>query len=306
MATTLKGQNLRIYTVANKTKVIAMATNCTITLTGNTEDATHKDIPDIASAPEITSKSWQVQVDSLSVADTAAMLTAIKSSTKFKLMWSESSPTNNQTLASNDFAREGDAYLSDCTFTFNDRENSTKNLTFTGTGAIITAPDHQDDLEVVDNFAYTKGQYVRMFLCQDHNAGTPNLVVGAAKNLSVHVSVSIENVTTKDTVSDDDWVSNEPVTLSYDISSSAFVKTDESITSSVNAHDLDSLETMYEESKPVQFQIANVSGANNRTKGSVIMSGKVIITSLVINGPNRETATYQTTFTGYGSYTVGS
>jgi hypothetical protein len=56
----------------------------------------------------------------------------------------------------------------------------------------------------------------------------------------------------------------------------------------------------------VKFQIANVSGANQRTKGSVLMSGSVIVSSLSINAANRQNATYDATLTGYGDYTVGS
>ena len=63
---TLKGQNLRILTIDetnNKAKCVAMATSCTITLTGNTDDASTKDDVGMASKPTITSKSWSVQVD---------------------------------------------------------------------------------------------------------------------------------------------------------------------------------------------------------------------------------------------------
>lgn len=300
---TLKGQNLRIYTITlNKAKVVGMATNCTITLTGNTESESHKDIVDMASSPTITSKSWQVQVDSLNVADMNTMLTAIKSGTKFKLMWEESLPVNNQNLGSANYARVGEAFLTDCTFTFNDRESSTKNLQFMGTGPLDKIGTDYT-LEVYSPVAVTKGQYVRLFL-GDNNTTAPSQVIGAAKNLSFHVSVATENITTKDTV--EDWVRYEATELNYDISSSAFVKSDETISSSVGAQALDTIEEIYEAGLPVRFLIANTSGANNRTKGTTIVSGSVIVTSLVINGPNRQTATYQTTFTGYGAYTVGS
>lgn len=301
---TLKGQNLRIYTITgSKAKVIGMATNCTITMTGNTELESHKDITDMASSPTITSKSWQVQVDSLNVADMNSMLTAIKSGTKFKLMWEESLPNNNQNLGSANYARVGDAFLTDCTFTFNDRESSTKNLQFMGTGPLDKIGTDYT-LEVYSPVAVTKGQYVRLFL-SDNNSDSPSKVIGAAKNLSFHVSVATENITTKDTV--EDWVIYEATELNYDISSSAFVKSDETVSSSVGAQALDSIEEIYEAALPVKFLIANTSGANNRTKGKTpIVSGSVIVTSLVISGPNRQTASYQTTFTGYGPFAVGS
>lgn len=297
---TLKGQNLRIYTVdTNTAKVFGMATNCTITLNGATENESHKDIVDMASAPIITSKSWQVQVDALKLSDMSAMLTAIKSGTKFKLMWDESATTNNQTQMKEGFARVGEAYLTDATLTFNDRESSVKNLQFTGTGPLSAIGN--PTLEVSTISPITKGQYVRLFLGSD-NTAEPSKVIGAAKDLSFHVSVAVENITTKDTVQD--WVNNEPTELSYDITSSAFVKSGETITSSVQAQALADIETIYEASLPVKYIIANVSGDNNRTIGNDIVSGSVIITSLSINGPNRQVATYQMTLTGYGPYTV--
>ena len=66
------------------------------------------------------------------------------------------------------------------------------------------------------------------------------------------------------------------------------------------------LEDIYEASSPVKFAIANTSGANNRTKGSVIVSGSVIISQLTLNGPNKQNADYTVQLTGYGAYTVGS
>ena len=92
---TLKGQNVRICiydTTAAKYKVIGMSTGCTITLNNNTENSSHKDIVGNAAMPVTTSKSWQVSVDALNVADTAAILTAIKASSP-TLMRETSTPT---------------------------------------------------------------------------------------------------------------------------------------------------------------------------------------------------------------------
>ena len=76
---TLKGQNFRILTydaTASKYKVVGMATSCTVTLNANTDDAGTKDDVGMAQKPTVTSKSWQVSVESLNVTDVAAMLTA--------------------------------------------------------------------------------------------------------------------------------------------------------------------------------------------------------------------------------------
>ena len=161
----LKGQNFRILTfdsTASKFKCVGMATNCTVTLTNNTDDASTKDDVGMASKPTMTSQGWSVSVESLDVSDAAAMLTAIKSLTPFTLMWDETSTTYNQTGEQAAFARKGQAYLNDATFNFNDRENATKSLQFTGSGALETISS-TPSYEAVSASAYTKGQCKRTY-----------------------------------------------------------------------------------------------------------------------------------------------
>lgn len=302
---TLKGQNFRIYTydaTAAKFKVIGMATNCTITLTNNTDDNGTKDDVGMAAKPTTTSKSWSVSVDSLSVADTAAMLTAIKSLTPFTLMWDETSTSDNQTRAKAAFARKGSAYLNDVTFNFNDRENSSKSLQFTGSGALQTVSASEAS-EVISLGSYTKGQFVRLFLSSD-NTNAPSKVIAGAKSLSLHVSMSLEDATTKDT--DGEWTIQEPTALSYDISTSALVRSGDNITSQVQAQTLADIEAIYEAGTPVKWKIANVSGANQRTASSTLVSGSVVLTQLTNNGPNKQNADYTANMNGYGDYTVAA
>lgn len=302
--TTLKGQNIRIL-LPNGTKyrVIGKSTNATITLTGNADDAPTKDDVAMASKPEITSKSWGVSVDSLDVTDAAAMLNAIKNLNPFTLVWDEVATTDNQTAQTAAYARLGLAYLNDVTLTWNDRENSAKQLQFTGTGPLNKVTQALS-MEIIpaDN-AYTKGQFVRLFLGSD-NSAVPAKIVAAAKSLSLHVSMSLEDVTTKDTTGD--WQVQEPTSLSFDITSNALVRSNDIISSTVHGQDFASIEEIYEAGTPVRFQIANTSGVNNRTKGLVICSGSVVITQLTLNAPNRQNATYDTTLTGYGIYTVAA
>ena len=92
----------------------------------------------------------------------------------------------------------------------------------------------------------------------------------------------------------------------YDITTNALVKSGETITSSVSAQALADIEAIFEASEPVKWQIANASGANQRTKGAVIASGSVVVSSLTLNGPNRQNADYTAQLSGYGTYTVGA
>ena len=302
---TLKGQNFRICifdSAAEKYKVIGMATGCTVTLTNNTDDASHKDIVGAASMPTVTSKSWQVSCDSLNVADAAAMLTAIKSMQPMTLMWDETSTTDNQTRAKATFARKGSAYLNDVTFNFNDRENSTKSLQFQGSGPLQTVAA-SEATQIIPLGSYTKGQYVRLFLSSD-NTAAPAAVIAAAKSLSLHVSLTLEDATTKDTAGD--WQIQEPTALSYDISTGALMRSGENITSQVGAKTLADIESIHEAGTPVKWKISNVGGDNNRTASSTIVSGSVILTQLTLNGPNRQNADYTANFNGYGDYTVAA
>lgn len=298
----LKGQNFRVFLKDGNTyKVVAKSTNGTITYTGNTEDVNTKDDVATASKPSIISKGWSVQVDSLDVTNMPAILTAMKNGTPFDIAWDEVSTTDNQTPESETFAHHGKAYLNDATFTFNDRENASKSIQFTGTGEVYDESFTGTVISVDDNF--TKGQFVRLYLASDNNT-TPSDVIAYAKQLSVHVSVTLEEATTKDTVGD--WVIQEQTGISFDITSTAMVRGADTITSQTGGKDVADVYSILKSSLPVKFQIANVSGANNRTKGAVLMSGSVVITSLVQNAPNRASADYNTTLTGYGAYTVGA
>jgi hypothetical protein len=120
----------------------------------------------------------------------------------------------------------------------------------------------------------------------------------------MHVSLSLESSTTKDTEGTFDV--QEPTGYTYDISTNALVSSGETITSAVSGQTLDTLMDFYENSDLLYWQIANVSGANQRTKGSVICSGQARLTSLAVNAANRQVATYDTTLSGYGDYTVGA
>lgn len=307
---TLKGQNLRILARAfdgSSYAVIGMSTNCTITLTNNVDESSTKDDVGLAAKPQVVSKAWSVQVDSLNILNAAAMLTAIKSMQKVDIMWDEVGTSDNQTPVSDSraaaYARKGQAYLSDLTISFNDRENAAKNLQFVGASPLEAVPSTGMSYEVLDPGSYTKGQFVRLFLGSD-NTTTPAKVVAYAKQLQLHVSLQMEDATTKDT--EGNWQIQEPTGLSYDITSNALVRGGDTITSQVQAQGLSEIESIFEAGTPVKFRIANTSGPNNRTIGAVIMSGSVIVSQLEIQAQNRTTAQYSTTLNGYGEFSVSA
>ena len=301
---TLRGKNFRILSydsTAQKYKVIGMSTNCSVNYTSNTENANHKDIVGLAQVPTVVSQSCSISVDSLSVADVAAMLTAIKSLTPFTLVWDETSTSDNQTALGAAFARTGQFFLNDCVFQFDNRTNATKQLQFTSTGAVTTL-DSAVTVETITTGAFTKGQNVRLFLSSD-NTAAPAKVIAAARTLQMHCSLTLEDATTKDT--DGNWTVQEATELAWDISTSALIRSNDTITSAVLAQGLADLETIKETGSPVKAKIANTSGDNNRTAGAAILSGSVIISQLTLNGP-LGTADYTAQLNGYGNYTVGA
>lgn len=129
----IKGQNLRVFVDGS---VVAKATNCTITITGNTEDVSTKDDVGNATSESVTSRSWQVQVETFDEVNIPTLIAAWKESTLFNLGWDQTSGDYNATTNKASFNRKGYGYLTDASFSFNDRAIITSNITFTGSGAI--------------------------------------------------------------------------------------------------------------------------------------------------------------------------
>ena len=192
--------------------------------------------------------------------------------------------------------------MNDLTVSFNNRENSAKNLQFAGSGPLETITGTPTSVPVAIA-GYTKGQFVRLFLSSNNN-DTPSKVIASARQLSFHCSLGIEESSTKDTTGT--WQYQEATSLSYDISTQALVRGNDTITSEVLANGLNELEEIYEAGNPVRWSICNVSGDNNRTKGSSIVSGSCIISNLQINAQDRTAASYQASLLGYGVYNFGT
>lgn len=129
----IKGQNLRVFVDGS---VVAKATNCTITITGNTEDVSTKDDVGNATSESVTSRSWQVQVETFDEVNIPTLIAAWKESTLFNLGWDQTSGDYNATTNKASFNRKGYGYLTDASFSFNDRAIISSNITFTGSGAI--------------------------------------------------------------------------------------------------------------------------------------------------------------------------
>ena len=303
---TLKGQNLRIFmgTTANNIKPIALATNCTINITANTQESKTKDDTSLSSKPDPVSYSWTVRTDSLNVEDIGTLLAAIKNQTLFKVAWDEVG-ADQKTAQEATFSYEGQAFINDLNFTFNDRENSQKTIQLTGNGALTKTTSTLSSS--LDQLHPTKGQDVRLFLGTGIALESGEwLPIAAAKSLTLHISCALEEGSTKDT--DTRWLLYEITGITFDISTSALVRSGETITSQVIAATLSDIEDNIVEGvdQEIEFKICNVSGANNRSAGATIMSGWCVISTLSINAQVGSNSTYDAQLQGYGDFTVGA
>jgi len=138
-----------------------------------------------------------------------------------------------------------------------------------------------------------KGQNLRVML------GTK--CIALATSCTLHVSTSLQDSTTKDSVSDFD---NQEVTgLSWDLTVDALYGLNSTDTSGEYAPDL--LSSMLAKSE-VTISFTQTEGDDNRTAktGGLKVSGKAFITDLSINAQAKQNASYNAKFTGNGALTV--
>lgn len=303
---TLYGQNFRVWMNISQTddnisyRVIGASTNCTVNLTSNVSDTTHKDIVGIFGRPESLSRSGTVTVESLCIDSLEVFLKRILSRKPMLIRWDESVEQDamNQQPVEAGFHRFAMAYITDFTLTANNRENCTLSATF----SLTSEPALDSDVEWSDEdvFTQTKGQKVRLLINPSNGLG----VIAAALNLQFHISVATENSTTKDTVSD--WEAIEPTSISYDISCTALIRSGETITSQERSYESNDFEEMLASGSQLPWQLAEMTGANNRTVGLVRASGNAICTAVTLTGPNRQKATVDLQMQGVGPYQVPS
>lgn len=131
----IKGQNFRLLVGSG---VVPEATNCSITITGNTEDTSTKDTDGFYSKDTVVSTSWQAQVDSYDAdpSNLQALVTTFNAGQPVAVGWDQTSGSGNGTAASANFSRSGNALLNDLTFTFNDRQTCSVSSQYQGTGPL--------------------------------------------------------------------------------------------------------------------------------------------------------------------------
>ena len=136
MALTKKmGQNFRVFVAG---AAVPEATNCSITLQGNMDDASTKDSTGGWNEEEMTSKQWSVQVDNVdaSLASLRALITRFNSDSKTTVGWDQTAGAQNREAQNADFARSGQAILNDLTIQADNRTTIQVSCQYQGSGAL--------------------------------------------------------------------------------------------------------------------------------------------------------------------------
>ena len=145
-----------------------------------------------------------------------------------------------------------------------------------------------------------KGQHLRLLIME----GTPatGKVVALSTNLSLHLSATTENSTTKDTTDTNGNYNEYDVTQrSGDIQFSALVGVGTDTGGKSFADFLDKVDDSL-----ISWKIMFVSGTNNRTPGKTLCSGQGKLVNVNPTAQNRQQATYTGGINIYGPVEVGT
>lgn len=136
--------------------------------------------------------------------------------------------------------------------------------------------------------AVKKGQNLRLML--------GGKCVAFATSCTVHVSVNLEESSTKD--STNNFVEQTPTSISWDMSCDALYSVDADAT---GVNGVDSLDTVLAQQK-VQVQFEETSGEKNRVPvtGGAVYHGDAWVNDININAPNRQNTSYTIQLTGDG------
>jgi hypothetical protein len=282
-----KGQNYRIFINGS---VVAEETSCTVTRGVDTEDAANKDLAadstygNIGGAnPVAMYKNMQFQVEAQGEGAILLFQSALllMNTVGGNVAWGPTSGTNNRAPDVTSL-HAVKAICNDLTI------NAPNRHPVTCTAQFIAIPgngsSHTEDNPYVPSFNVLRGEFLRLFL-----GGTNSFVIAQATNVSLHISLSMEDATTKDDTSASairlDFKSQVPTQINYDISSECIYE--------------GGLHTLTE-GEPYPWSLAKASGEGQATKGDVLASGTAMLTNITANAPVNQSITYSGTFTGVG------
>lgn len=133
--TKIMGQHFRVFVGGN---AVPEAVNCSVTINGSMEDNTTKDTVGSYVQEQMTSKDWNVSVETrdASLASLRALITRFNSDAKVTVGWDQTAGTQNRVAQNAPFARSGQAILNDLSIQANNRTNIQVSCQYQGSGAL--------------------------------------------------------------------------------------------------------------------------------------------------------------------------
>lgn len=131
----IMGQNFRVFVDG---LAVEEETNCSVSINGNMEDSSTKNSENNFSEEQMTSKSWQVQVDHVDSDEGTLrrLLRLAKSLTDAQVSFDHTTGPNNKTAANAGFSRSGKALLTDLSIQANNRQTISISCQYTGNGPL--------------------------------------------------------------------------------------------------------------------------------------------------------------------------
>lgn len=145
-----------------------------------------------------------------------------------------------------------------------------------------------------------KGQHLRLVIVE--GSGTPtNKVVALSTDMTLHLSATTEDSTTKDSSdTNGSWNEYDVTQRAGDISFNALVGVGTDAGGESFADFLDKVNDSL-----INWKVCMASGDNNRTLGKTVCSGQGKLTNIQASAQNRQKATYSGTINIYGAVVVG-
>ena len=132
----LRGENLRVFLHG---AAIPEEVNCSVTMTGNTEDVSTKDDGSTLYGNEdIVSTSFSAQLDNYQsgVAEIQNWIAMFNSAAPIPFAYDQTGGSQNRVGKNAAFKRSGKVLVNDINFVFNDRQTVSTAVQLQGTGAL--------------------------------------------------------------------------------------------------------------------------------------------------------------------------
>lgn len=279
-----KGQNLRCFING---AVVGAETNLTITKGVDTEDGMNKDLAADSTAgavggqnpiPVYKNMTFQVEAQGSGAKDLFVRALALMNATGGAVGFAPTTGDYNRTGSPTSVQ----AICNDLTITAPNRQPVTCSAQFT---VISDTPSGSGGVAPQVEISVLRGEFLRLFL-----SGEDITYIALATNVSLHLSLSLEDGTTKDTPSSSaanslGYKTQEPTLINYDITADCLYD--------------GGLGTL-EQGTTYDWELADASGPNQQTEGTVLASGSAMLTNLTENAPVQQNITYNATFTGVG------